>query len=951
MGCPSVPMLLAVAVAVATLPHAALASRLRYELLDTYESAANPAATVVVGQARFTVLTPRIVRMEWAREIDGGFEDRPTLAVINRRLPMPKFTKAQNQSAFFITTESIRLTYITGESFSPQSLFVEPVEGSNSTFRGWKYGQNSLNDPGNLFGTFRTLDKNKVVNLNCTEAGQPHCEPGLVSRSGWALINDTDVPVLNADQDFWADGNGKMLRNANEHDLYLLAHGDDYKLALQEYTSIGGRIPLLPRYASGIWFTRWYNFGVPDVKDIVKEYEMHGLPLDVFVFDMNWHTKNAWGGYTWDSNILPHPEDTLDWLRNSKGLKVSANLHDNDGVNKWETQFTPVCKFLNRDPDSTSKINFSVVDLNYTRALEDLVLHPIEKQGMDFWWIDWQQGENGGGTGHTQDARQKMNPTIWLNKMRATKSLRYCRHDNNCASTARGMVLGRFGGLGNHRYQLGFSGDVDGLTWSNLAYQPYFTATSSNVGFGMWSHDIVGPGDDPELYLRWIQWASYSGVMRSHDRGMSAGDCAGPFPSESPPNDGCGVVRPWNVPYRFLQPIREVLRTRAKLLPYLYSLSREAFETGLSPLRPMYYTWPKEDMAYASTKDGNFPQYMLGDDLLVRPIVAAVENNTGMAVNQKTWIPPGKWIHTDSNTLYVGPSVVSRNFSLQEVPVFVQSGAIIPSKEQLNQIAVTKAKEPFKNLGFTIFPGESNGSTKVYEDDGETYAYLKGGECAWTTASYTRDASSLKFSLSTVGWFDGMVDERDSVTIRIVASPPLKSAAMRTTNGKFIGREGKIVEIKYSRFGNEKNRAFYTYDGPSTSAVITVQGLKIKETLEIEVEFQYAEEQPCELCGIKGMVSKANLAKLTLDQQRRTPGSQTVEVSYLSQLAGTGEALSYMASGAAGGIKAFRGAISSFKDLKELAFDEVRKLPSLDPPRKIEPTRIEHALALLQSEM
>ena len=108
-----------------------------------------------------------------------------------------------------------------------------------------------------------------------------------------------------------------------------------------------------------------------------------------------------------------------------------------------------------------------------------------EKDGFDFWWIDWQQGEAAGNTG--QDGpRYKMNPTIWTDKMRVTDPIRQ-------GVNKRGVVLARFGGLGNHRYQHGFSGDVKGLTWSNLAYQPYFSMTASNVLYGFWSHDIEGP--------------------------------------------------------------------------------------------------------------------------------------------------------------------------------------------------------------------------------------------------------------------------------------------------------------------------------------------------------------------------------------------------------------------------------------------------------------------------
>ena len=122
---------------------------------------------------------------------------------------------------------------------------------------------------------------------------------------------------------------------------------------------------------------------------------------------------------------------------------------------------------------------------------------------------------------------------------------------------------------------------MKGLTWENLAYQPYFTLTSSNVAYNFWSHDIEGPGDDPEMYLRWVQWASFSPIFRSHERGMSAGGCAS--------HDSCSVVRPWNVAPEFQDLIRDAFVDRAEHLPLIYTATRESFDTGLGLLRPLYY--------------------------------------------------------------------------------------------------------------------------------------------------------------------------------------------------------------------------------------------------------------------------------------------------------------------------------------------------------------------------
>ena len=81
-----------------------------------------------------------------------------------------------------------------------------------------------------------------------------------------------------------------------------------------------------------------------------------------------------------------------------------------------------------------------------------------------------------------------------------------------------------------------------------MAYQPYFSATSANVAHGFWSHDIVGPPDDLELYTRWIQVGAFSGVMRSHDRGMSGGGCANSYsrvtaPGWGPPTGDCAYTK------------------------------------------------------------------------------------------------------------------------------------------------------------------------------------------------------------------------------------------------------------------------------------------------------------------------------------------------------------------------------------------------------------------------
>ncbi|GAB5364271.1 hypothetical protein AAMO2058_000955500 [Amorphochlora amoebiformis] len=904
----------------------------KYEL-EPYDSSPSPSAVILSGCARFTVLTPHVIRMEFSTS--RSFENRPTLAVVNRRLPVPTYTTNENASALVIETSALKLTYTKGQAFHATTLQVESTNTS-SAFTAWQYGMTSETDPGNLLGTFRTLDGQNALSLNCSvnrgsRRPPAHCVFGLVSRSGWGLVVDSGVPVLDED-DFWADENGDMLRNSNDEDLYIFAHGHDYAGALRDYTLVGGRIPVVPRYASGVWFTRWFNFGAGEVKDVVEEYERTGIPLDVFVFDMNWHTKQQWTGYSWDRNVLPYPEDILTWLRQEKGLRVAANLHDAQGIREWEDKYIPMCQALNIDPKSTKGINFTLVNRNYTRALEDIVLQPIEKQGMDFWWIDWQQGETQGGTG--QGSRNgTMNPTIWLDKMRVTDSIRRCKTYGSCTNR-RGMVLARFGGLGNHRYQVGFSGDVANVNWENLAYQPYFTSTASNVGYGFWSHDIVGSGSDPELYTRWIQWASYSPIMRSHDRGLSAGSCT-KWPDQSPPDKGCAVVRPYNLPLRHLQAVRTALRSRAKLTPYLYTLSREAFDTGLSPIRPMYYYWPEETMAYSSDQYGNFPQFLLGNDLMIRPVVRpanASSQGSFLAENTKTWIPPGEWVMLSTGRVFKGPKVDTRSYDLEDIPVFARAGSVIIERkiENKNKNAglTGLARRPLTDLVIRIVPGSKReGSSRVYEDDGETYDYLNN-KFAWTTVEYSRSEIGMKISIETKGSYDGLPQYR-SISVRVEGIPPVERA---TING---------VQLTRSRFGGPST---YSYDGSDMSSLVESDDIPSSTVSTFELTFAFPLKSPYSLSGLKGLISKARRVKAALDEYRVTPGSHRVEVSYLSKLAGAGEALSYLASTGAPGLKSFRALAANLTTYLKESIKQVSALRN-----KTQDGRVNYGLALLRS--
>jgi alpha-glucosidase (family GH31 glycosyl hydrolase) len=181
-------------------------------------------------------------------------------------------------------------------------------------------------------------------------------------------------------------------------------------------------------------------------------------------------------------------------------------------------------------------------------------IDPASKQyvpfeGIDFFWLDWHQGD--------ETKLAGVGPTWWLNYVFFTDQER---------EKKRALLFHRWGGLGNHRYQIGFSGDTVSV-WDSLAFQPYFTATAANVGHTYWSLDIGGhmPGAiEPELYLRWIQWGIFSPILRTH--------------TTKNPEAERSI---WAYPEPYSDLMRQSFVRRNAMQPYIYTEARKTHDTGV----------------------------------------------------------------------------------------------------------------------------------------------------------------------------------------------------------------------------------------------------------------------------------------------------------------------------------------------------------------------------------
>lgn len=348
----------------------------------------------------------------------------------------------------------------------------------------------------------------------------------------------------------------------------------------------------------------------------------------------------------------------------------------------------------------------------------------------------------------------------------------------------RPVIFHRWGGLGSHRYQIGFSGDAL-INFQTLGFQPYFTATASNVGYGYWGHDLGGHAftdesivNDPELVLRWIQFGVFTPIFRTHAT-----------------NDARIERRIWK--FDNFPTMLEAVRLRYSLFPYLYTMARKAYDTGISVCRPLYYEYPDSEEAYVYENE-----YFFGDDILVVPITEAAVDGISA---KEIWFPEGKWWSVSTNELIEGPCKKVMNFTHEQIPYFFRQGAIIP----YNPPTVMNVTERPDNLILNIVAG-SDGEGSLYEDSGNNSDYAT--MYSTTVLKQIADGNRGKYIISARrGNYKGGASVR-SYTLRIfdTAAP---------------------VSVKV----NGNTAVSYVYDKDKRCTTVEVPAIKCSTGVKVEV--------------------------------------------------------------------------------------------------------------------
>ncbi|MDP4205661.1 MAG: glycoside hydrolase family 31 protein, partial [Bacteroidota bacterium] len=545
-------------------------------------------------------------------------------------------------------------------------------------------------------------------------AGEVPTTPGLLSRNGWHLIDDSGKEII---KDGWIKE-----RPVNHYrDLYFFAYGEDYKAALQALTTISGDVPMTRKYVHGSWYCRWWDYTEKEYRKIVQEYKEHNFPLDILVMDMGWHRQKdattgmghagqyGWTGYSWNKELIPEPEKLIRDLK-ADNIYVTLNDHPHDGIRHTEDHYSEFMKSMRVDPNEQKDLLFDAGNQEYMKNFFEYAHGPNEKIGIDFWWLDWQQD-------------YVMPHVIGYKNLRHLPWLNNLYFQNSSKGNKRPLIFSRWAGWGSHRTPIQFSGDAI-ANWEMLKFEIPFTATSGNAGCFFWAHDIGGfsGGKDPELYVRWTQFALTNSSLRIHSVYDSELD-----------------RRPWRWGKQAEDALKIIYHLRSKLMPYIYSSVYQCHNESLPLNRCMYIEHPKEEEAYQNPQ-----QFMFGDLLLSAPIVSPGTGTNHMA-SQKVWFPAGNiWYNLFNNKAYEGGQTVNATADINEFPLFVKGGYPLVMQPYRERMASAK----LDTLVIRCFPGKTGciGTYTLYEDDGLSDDYKKGKQ-VFTKLDYLQKDSGARLTI------------------------------------------------------------------------------------------------------------------------------------------------------------------------------------------------------------
>lgn len=524
--------------------------------------------------------------------------------------------------------------------------------------------------------------------------------PFLWSTKGYGILVDSNTGTFDlSDKEILFDESSKkdteyyvMLGNPNE---IMAAEGN-----------ISGRPPMFPKWAMGFTNSEW-TIDQKELNEIVDTYRTKNIPIDNYTLDFDWKgwSEDKYGEFRWNTTKFPDgPSGKLQKDMEAKGIKLTGIMKPRIHVDTEQGRYATEHNFWYPDrnvySDYFSKrkvndINFALPEVRkwYFDHIKDSY-----NTGIVGWWND--------------EADEGFDNVQHMNMERALYEGQREITNNRVWSINRNYFTGA------QRYAYGmWSGDIrTGIASMTMQRERMLSAV--NLGEVKWGMDTGGFSGTPtsENYARWIQFSAFTPIFRVHG-------------TENEQR------QPWVYGVKAEAASKDVMQLRYRLIPYIYSYERRAYETGLGLVKPLVYNYPQD-----KNVENYVEAWMFGDFLLASPVVEIGKDIKNI------YLPEGTWVSYSTGERIIGGKTIQHkidNENWKDIPLYIKKGAIIPTQDFMNYVG----EKPVANIYVDVFADKKQSSFRYYDDDGKTYDYEKGAYFSQNMSAVDK-GESTKFLIS-----------------------------------------------------------------------------------------------------------------------------------------------------------------------------------------------------------
>ena len=612
--------------------------------------------------------------------------------------------------------------------------------------------------------TFEFTEEETLFGLGSHEEGYPNLRgqfvplyqenmriavPVFVSTKGYGVLIDCASVMTFDATDF---RRGRFFLDSTDAVDVWFVWGGDYDGVCRELRTLTGTTPMLPKWAAGYVQSKERYASQDELIAVGRKYRELGIPIDVIVQDWLYWDDGMWGNKHFNKERYPDPKAMTDALH-GMDLRLMVSIWPNLSGESEDRVELREAGYLLGDGSMVNAYDPAARAMYWKQAYEGLFQY-----GVDGWWCDSSEPYDAVWGGRERaPLPERMAKSVGefkkylddgvLNVYSLHHSMGMYENQRAC-SDKRVVNLTRSGYAGQHRYgTVVWSGDCS-ANWETLRRQVRIMQNYVATGEAYWNSDIGSffasggyewfrDGDYPrgcedegyrELYTRWLQFAAFTPMMRSH---------------------GTNTPREvWRFGERgtaYRDAIERAIHLRYALLPYLYSTHAAVTFDGTMPVTPLALAYPYDREAAKASGE-----YLYGKSLLVCPV-------TDPGAEEITvYLPRGGWYDYETEEYYEGGGYWTFPVTIDKIPLFVKAGSILPVAPPVQSTAELTGK-PYE---LRVYAG-ADGEFTLYDDGGLDYAYEKGD---YTAVKYAyRDEDGMLRETVT-----GKPDWKHPAAVRII---------------------------------------------------------------------------------------------------------------------------------------------------------------------------------------